>query len=394
MISPIHSTLVLTGSVVLLTGALLTAHQAAPGPYTTAQADAGRTTFHAECAPCHGAEMQGGVEEPPLAGPRFIAKWRTRTTHDLLNFIQTRMPPQNPGGLGEPANLELVAHILRANGVASGPDPLTSATVVPVEGVVTVPPAAESSAPPADVLPAKTEVHPKPAHTGLAALVYTTAEDFKTFPMRPSTWVILGVGGALAAIAHPADNDFNAHLVGSKAVGRFWAPGKYIGGAYVQLSLPIAMYVVGRYIVAPAKNEPQTNKWSHLGFDLLQAQIVDEAIVQSIKHTVRRDRPTGVCCSFPSGHSAAAFAAASVFERHFGYRFAWPTVVMATYVATSRLHDNVHYLSDVLFGAAVGTATGWTVVGRHGRSNYAFAPVAVPGGVALSVTRRSPDTSN
>ena len=37
----------------------------------------------------------------------------------------------------------------------------------------------------------------------------------------------------------------------------------------------------------------------------------------------------------------------------------------------------------LVFGAAIGTATGWTVVGRHGRSNYAFSPTPVRGGVAL-----------
>ena len=40
---------------------------------------------------------------------------------------------------------------------------------------------------------------------------------------------------------------------------------------------------------------------------------------------------------------------------------------IATYVATSRLSENRHFLSDVIFGASLGMASGWTVVGRHGR---------------------------
>jgi hypothetical protein len=43
-----------------------------------------------------------------------------------------------------------------------------------------------------------------------------------------------------------------------------------------------------------------------------------------------------------------------------------------------------------LFGGALGIASGWTVVGRHGRSNYALAPVAVPGGFMVSITRTPP----
>src|SRR5262249_7556683 len=110
---------------------------------------------------------------------------------------------------------------------------------------------------------------------------------------------------------------------------------------------------------------------------------MEEGIVWGLKASVRRTRPNGGMYSFPSGHAAATFALAAVVERHLGYRLALPTIAIATYVATSPLHDNVHYLSDVIFGAAVGTAAGWTVVGRHGRTNYAFVPVPTPGGFAF-----------
>jgi len=178
----------------------------------------------------------------------------------------------------------------------------------------------------------------------------------------------------------------NRHLVGSSSADRFWKPGNYIGGVGMAVA-PVAIYAIGRYAVAPAEDGSKTNKWSHLGFDLVRAQIVDEAFVQAMKVSVRRTRPNGSKYSFPSGHAAATFAFASVIERHLGYRFALPTVAVATYVATSRLHDNVHYLSDVVFGAALGTTVGWTVVGRHGRSNYALVPEVGPHSVALTLAR-------
>ena len=37
------------------------------------------------------------------------------------------------------------------------------------------------------------------------------------------------------------------------------------------------------------------------------------------------------------------------------------------------MDENRYYLSDVLFGSALGMATGWTVVGRHGRHSGGFA---------------------
>ena len=120
---------------------------------------------------------------------------------------------------------------------------------------------------------------------------------------------------------------------------------------------------------------------------MIRTQIVAQAIVHGIKYSVQRDRPTGECCAFPSGHATSAFAAASVLERHFGYRGSWPALVVASYVATSRLVDNRHFLSDVIFGAALGEAIGWTVVGRHRTAKFTLQPVPVRGGMMIAFVR-------
>ena len=51
--------------------------------------------------------------------------------------------------------------------------------------------------------PQSTQQPPEPHHTGFKALVFETGGDFKAFPRRRSTWVILGIGGAAAAPAYP-----------------------------------------------------------------------------------------------------------------------------------------------------------------------------------------------
>jgi membrane-associated phospholipid phosphatase len=237
-------------------------------------------------------------------------------------------------------------------------------------------------------VPPGPEPHPTPAHTGFKTLAKDTLQDFKAFPQRRSTWVFLGIGAGLAAAAHPIDDEVQSHITASDSAEAFFAAGKFLGAWYTQVAASLGMYAIGRWVVPRATGADQTNKWSHLGFDLLRAQILSQAMVHTMKYTIRRDRPTGECCSFPSGHAATAFAAASVIERHLGYRFAWPTVAAATYVATSRLVDNRHFLSDVVFGSALGLATGWTVVGRHGRDSYAFVPVPVRGGMMLALTRQ------
>ena len=253
-------------------------------------------------------------------------------------------------------------------------------TASPARGQEVIP----DSAPQSAAQGAQTPTPPGPAHTGFKALIFETASDFNAYPRRPSTWVILAAGGAAAALAHPVDDDVNDRLAGSVAAGQILGPGKYIGSFYTQVGVATGLYVVGRYVLPHANDAPKTNRVSHIGFDMLRALIVSQALTQGIKVAVRRDRPTGECCAFPSGHASATFATAAVIERHFGYRGSLPMFLVASYVATSRLHDNRHFVSDVVFGAAVGVSSGWTVVGRHGHDRFALFPVPIRGGVALS----------
>jgi len=233
----------------------------------------------------------------------------------------------------------------------------------------------------------KKDEAPEHAHTGWATLLKDTGRDFLTFPQRKSTWALLGIGAASALVAHPGDSYVESHIVGNTSANRFFTVGKWAGSFYLQLGSGVGLWAVGRYVVAPVTDDSRTNKFSEIGFDLIRAQIVSQAVVHGMKYSIRRDRPTGECCSFPSGHAATAFAVASVLERHLGYRASWPALVGATYVATSRLVDDRHFLSDVLMGAGVGTAAGWTVVGTRGRSEYALQPVPVRGGMMIAFTR-------
>jgi membrane-associated phospholipid phosphatase len=224
------------------------------------------------------------------------------------------------------------------------------------------------------------EKPPTPARTGFRALISDIGSDFTAFPRRRSTSVFLAAGAGGALLTHPIDRTANAHLAGSTTAERFFTPGKWMGSGYVQVGTAVGVYLIGRYLVPKATGAPKTNKVSHVGLDLIRGIVLTQALTHGIKIIARRERPTGECCAFPSGHAATAFATASVLERHLGYRAAWPTLLLAACVGTSRLHDNRHYVSDVVFGSALGLACGWTVVGTHGRSK---SPSAVRGGMII-----------
>src|SRR5207247_5913663 len=140
-----------------------------------------------------------------------------------------------------------------------------------------------------------------------------------------------------------------------------------------------AIYIVGR-----AKDQP---KVSHVGMDLIQALAISEGLTQALKYATRRERPDGSSRnSFPSGHAADTFAFATALERHLGWRYAVPAYAFSSYVAISRLPANRHWLSDAVFGAAVGIIAGRTVT-SHEASPFPVAVAAVPGGLAIAYIR-------
>ena len=63
--------------------------------------------------------------------------------------------------------------------------------------------------------------------------------------------------------------------------------------------------------------------------------------------------------SFPSGHTAASFAAAAALWFADKKKLAIPALVLAVLIAFSRMYFYVHYPTDVLGGAILGMVCGW-----------------------------------
>jgi membrane-associated phospholipid phosphatase len=220
---------------------------------------------------------------------------------------------------------------------------------------------------------------PTPLHTGIRAMAKHLVTNFKYLPSKENLfWA--GAGGGLALAAHPFDDDVNEALVGNDTAEKIFKPGEILGNLGTLLGSASVVYAVGRI-----KDQP---KVSHLGMDLIEALAMSEALTQTLKYTTRRERPDGSGkTSFPSGHAADTFAFATALERHLNWRYSVPAYVFASYVATSRLPADRHWLSDVVFGSAVGIIAGRTVTSHEAERPYPVALTIIPGGVAVMYVR-------
>jgi cytochrome c len=95
------------------------------GVYTGPQAERGAVQFQQHCARCHGANLAGTFETPPLVG-RFIPYWAGTTLDVLFDYISTAMPLDHPASLGRGANADIVAFILQANNFPAGAQELSA----------------------------------------------------------------------------------------------------------------------------------------------------------------------------------------------------------------------------------------------------------------------------
>ena len=211
----------------------------------------------------------------------------------------------------------------------------------------------------------------------LSGIVAETVHDFKNIPSWGNV-AILAAGGFGAAVGHRSDAAVTRSLSSSVSMGSLFSGGQTAGGAPAQLGVALGTYAVGRI--------SGQSKMASVGADLIQAQILAQTLTAGIKMSVQRTRPDGTQYSFPSGHSSATFATATVLQRDLGWKVGVPAYGLATYVAASRIQDKRHFLSDVTFGAAIGIVAGRSVTIGHGNAKFAIAPSAAPGGGGISFT--------
>lgn len=215
------------------------------------------------------------------------------------------------------------------------------------------------------------------ADKGFWAPFKEVPDDFVRF-LSVDTARFVGIGAVAAFAAHPLDDN---RLVEPSPSGAAYKAGNIGGSFLTQAGLSFATYSIGRL--------SGSEKISSFGADLVRAQILSQGLVQAGKLMTSRSRPDGSNDhSLPSGHTASAFATAAVIQRHFGWKAGIPAYAFGAYVASSRMAESKHYLSDVLMGAAIGIAAGRTVTMGVGGMKFDMGVAPTAGGAAITFTKR------
>lgn len=101
-----------------------------------------------------------------------------------------------------------------------------------------------------------------------------------------------------------------------------------------------------------------------------------------LKYTVKKERPDGSDNkSFPSNHTAAAFAGAAYLQRRYGWEWGAPAYAVSAYVAWGRVYSKRHDFWDVLAGAAIGVGSAYIYTRPFAREhNVVLGPSFAPDG--------------
>ena len=140
----------------------------------------------------------------------------------------------------------------------------------------------------------------------------------------------------------------------SEPLGTTMEIGTYLGDGRLMLGVSLLLMAYGN------------DERRETGRLLTSTFISTGVIVWGMKEIIGRKRPLDDVVgnpAFPSGHTAYAFAGATLLGNRYP-KLRIPLYIGAGLVGITRIYLGRHYVSDVIAGAAVGTITG-ALVSRH-----------------------------
>lgn len=228
--------------------------------------------------------------------------------------------------------------------------------------------------------------------------------QYVTSPLRWDQEDWMYFGGSLAAIgaAHSLDGKVRDHFAGDSA-------SKLNGGQDPHSTrdiLPAAALLGGTWAVSELLGNEFGKGES---YSMIESSLFSVMTLEGLKIAAGRERPNQTLdandwrasgSSFPSMHTGVAFAIGTVFAESGDDDYRWLRRFigygMASSVMYLRLHDNEHWFSDTVAGAAIGMATARFSINRRlerieALNNLSLSVVPEPGGARLTFAMQLPN---
>jgi membrane-associated phospholipid phosphatase len=184
---------------------------------------------------------------------------------------------------------------------------------------------------------------------------------------RKKQWITASAVTGVSILAYAFDNEIRDAFQRNRTDGLDQAT-KYffepLGSGFLTLSLSGGFYVYG--LIAKDQRAVRT------GLTAVKAIVITTVFTYAIKYATQRHRPyqdippdpriwegpfgNYNSTSFPSGHSSAIFAMAAVIASEYKDKIWVPILCysLASLATASRVYDDEHWSSDVIFGSALG----------------------------------------
>lgn len=159
---------------------------------------------------------------------------------------------------------------------------------------------------------------------------------------------VLFTAAGLSILDDDSDDNYEVQQERNRYIPNF----RYRVDDYVQHAPIIVVYGLN-WLGVEGKND-----FANRTAILIKSEMMVGMLTFSLKRLTAVPRPdTKEQTSFPSGHTAQAFATATFMAKEYGHKSIWYSIgayTMATGVGAMRVMNNRHWVSDVLVGAGIG----------------------------------------
>lgn len=208
-------------------------------------------------------------------------------------------------------------------------------------------------------------------------------EDLSAPFTTPAKWIVIG-GTITTAMMYITRKNITYKKRESyrqaKPLGSFGFIGDYIGYGFLNAAYSGYFYWDGK-----VNNNPKSIQAVE---HMIRATSYTAGLTLAIKYSVSERRPgyPDDSHSFPSGHSSASFAFASVVAAQHGWVWGGAAHALASFIAISRYNDDFHYIHDITAGITIGASFAWGVYYNLEKGNpYWMTLVPVPKGAGLAM---------